>query len=264
MESKVNELNGLLKLKEEEKKNLQDLYTNEMKLKLEGHNQMILSLKNNHLDEIKKNRNDYENKIDNLQKKFDEEKMDYKNNIMNLEKELILSNKKHDLNEKAEIIEFQKKYLTEMRELQKSFEDFKIKTYEEMKILKKQKEEANKRANIFQQNFERIKVDWEQNENMYRENYRSMKNKLDSFKILIKNNEILKNQLDLSKSEISFLKQKVTKIENSEKNLHNILLEKSLMNPNLLNSYNQMNNISDQYYGNDLKCKKIFIYLKKI
>jgi len=175
---------------------------------------------------------------------------------LNLEKELIITNKKNDLNEKAEIMEFQKKYLTEMRELQKSFEDFKIKTYEEMKILRKQKEEANRKANIYQQNFERIKVEWDQNEGMYRENYRSMKNKLDSFKIFIKNNEILKNQLELSKSEISFLKLKVSKLESSEKNLHNILLEKSLMNPNILNNpnFSQTNNLSDGgFYSMDSK-----------
>jgi len=174
---------------------------------------------------------------------------------MNLEKELIVTNKKNDLNEKAEIIEFQKKYLTEMRELQKSFEEFKIKTYEEMKILRKQKDEANKKANLYQQNLEWLRIEWEQNEGMYRENYRSMKNKLDSFKIFIKNNEILKNQLELSKSEVAFLKLKVSKLENSEKNLHSILLEKSVLNPALLNnpSFTNTNNFSDGFYGSDTR-----------
>lgn len=255
LESRINELANLLKLKEEEKKHIQELYTNEMKLKLETNNQIILNLKNAHIDEIRNMQIDHDNKMQNLQRKFDEEKSELKNTIMNLEKELIITNKKNDLSEKAEIIEFQKKYLTEMRELQKSFEEFKVKTYEEMKILRKQKEEANKKANLFQQNFERLKLEWEQNESMYRENYRSMKNKLDSFKIFIKNNEILKNQLELSKSEISFLKLKVSKLESSEKNLHNILLEKSVINnPNIINAnFSQTNNFSDGFYGTDTR-----------
>ncbi len=224
-----------------------------MKIKLETSNQIIMNLKNTHLDEIRNMQLDQENKIINIQSKFDDEKSELKGIIMNLEKELIITNKKNDLTEKAEIIEFQKKYLTEMRELQKSFEEFKIKTYDEMKILRKQKEEANKKANLFQHNFERLKLEWDQNESMYRENYRSMKNKLESFKIFIKNNEILKNQLELSKTEISFLKLKVSKLESSEKNLHNILLEKSVItNPNIINAnFSQTNNFTEGYNGTD-------------
>lgn len=226
-----------------------------MKMKLETNNQIILNIKSAHEEEIRNLKAENESLSMQLQKNFEEEKNELKNTIMNLEKELIITNKKNDLNEKAEIIEFQKKYLTEMRELQKSFEEFKIKTYEEMKILRKQKEEANKKANLYQQSFERIKIEWEQNEGMYRENYRSMKNKLDSFKILIKNNEILKNQLELSKSEVAFLKLKVSKLENSEKNLHGILLEKSVLNPSLLNnpSFAQTNNFGDAFYASETR-----------
>lgn len=255
LEAKVSELTNLLRLKEEEKKHIQELYTNEMKLKLETNNQLILNLKNSHEDEIYKLKSENETLLLQKQKSFEEEKSELKAKIMNLEKELILTNKKNDLNEKAEIIEFQKKYLTEMRELQASFEEFKVKTYEEMKILRKQKDEANKKATLYQQNLEWLRIEWEQNEGMYRENYRSMKNKLDSFKIFIKNNEILKNQLELSKSEVSFLKLKVSKLENSEKNLHSILLEKSILNPSLVNnpSFNQTNNFSEAFYGNDTR-----------
>jgi hypothetical protein len=255
LETKISELNNLLRLKEEEKKHIQELYTNEMKLKLETNNQLILNLKNAHEEELREIKCDQDSQTQHHQKNFEEEKYELKARIMNLEKELIGTNKKNDLNEKAEIIEFQKKYLTEMRELQKSFEEFKIKTYEEMKILRKQKDEANKKANLYQQNLEWLRIEWEQNEGMYRENYRSMKNKLDSFKIFIKNNEILKNQLELSKSEVAFLKLKVSKLENSEKNLHSILLEKSVLNPALLNnpSFTQTNNFSDGFYGSDTR-----------
>lgn len=251
LDAKVNELNVLLKLREEEKRYIQELYSSEMKNKLEINNQLILKLKNNHSDEIKNLKNEYDNKINSMIKDFEQEKDELKNTIMSLEKEIIVSNKKNDLGEKAEIVEFQKKYLTEMRELQKSFEEFKVKTYEEMKVLRKQKEEAIKRANLYQQNFERIKIEWEQNENIYRDNYRGMKNKLDSFNICYKNNEILKNQLDLSKSEISFLKLKVSKLESSEKNLQNILLDKSIMVPHTNPNYSSLNNYSEAFYGTD-------------
>jgi len=255
LEARISELNTLLRLKEEEKKHIQELYSNEMKMKLETNNQLILNIKQSHEEEIRSIKSEFESQTMHQLKNFEEEKIELKNSIMNLEKELIITNKKNDLNEKAEVIEFQKKYLTEMRELQKSFEEFKIKTYEEMKILRKQKDESNKKANLYQQNFEKIKIDWEQNEGMYRENYRSMKNKLDSFKIFIKNNEILKNQLELSKSEVAFLKLKVSKLENSEKNLHSILLEKSVLNPSLLNnpSFNQTNNFSDGFYASETR-----------
>jgi len=251
LEAKINELNNLLSLKEEEKKHIQELYTKEMKAKLELHNLMILNMKNAQSEEIKNIKGESENFIQNIQKQFDEEKIELKNKIMNLEKELIMMNKKNDANEKAEIMEFQNKYLIEMRELQNSFENFKEKTYQEMKILRKQKEDANKKANMFQQNLENVKANWEQNECIYRENYRNMKNKLDSFKIFIKNNEILKNQLELSKAEISFLKLKVSKLESSEKNLHNILLEKSLINSNVNQNFSCANNISDGFYPGD-------------
>jgi hypothetical protein len=227
LEAKVNELNKQLEFKDNEKKRIQDLYVNEMKIKLEQNNQMIINIRKNHKDEMKKFHIEFEQKNFLERKKFEAEKFELMDKVMNQEKELILANEKNDLSQKAEIVEFQKKYLTEMRELQKSFEDFKIKTYEEMKTLKKQKEEAIFMKKNYEQEIERLNIEWEQNENIYKENYRSMKNKLDSFKIFIKNNEILKNQLELSKSEIAFLKLKVSKLENSEKSLQGILLEKS-------------------------------------
>ena len=187
-----------------------------------------MDLKNNHIEEIRNIYSEFERKFSEKQKDFDKENSELKNTIMNLEKELLLTNKKTNLAENAEIKEFQKKYITQMLELQNSFEEFKIKTYEETNKLKKQKDEANKRTNFFQQQLERMQIDWEQNENIYNENYINMKNKLDSFKIFMKNNEILKNQLDLCKSEVSFLKLKIIKLENSEKNLQNILLEKTV------------------------------------
>lgn len=229
LEQKIKDLNNLLENKDQEKKNIQDLYTKEIKTKLEQNNQKILEMRNSHLDEIHSLQSEFDKKIEKIQKENDQEKSELKNSLMNLEKELILSNRKFNLTEKAEIKEFQKKYLTEMQELQKSFEEFKLKTYKEMKILRKQKDEAYKTANIYEQNIERMQIDWEQNENIFRENYRNMKNKLDSLKVFIKNNEILKNQMELKNSEISFLRLKVNKLENSEKNLQAILLEKSFI-----------------------------------
>ena len=229
------------------------MYSNEIKIKLESYTQNNINLKINHLEEIKNLRIEYENNLENMKKKFEDEKIELKNTIKNHEKEIILSNRKCDLNEKAEILEFQKKYMVEIRELQKSFEDFKIKTHEEIRVLKKQKEEEKKKVNLYQQNFECLKNESDQKDSIYRENIRNMKNKSDNFKIYIKNNEILKNQLNLSKSEISFLKSKINKLETSERKLQNLLLEKSMMNSNINYDYSQSNILSDPLYVSDNK-----------
>jgi hypothetical protein len=242
LEAKINELNKLLEQKDQEKKQLQDIYKNEMKNKLEQNNQIIFNLKNKFNEDIRKFHIDFEEKNFLEKKKYEDEKSELMEKTIKLEKELLLLYEKSGKCQKSDFVEFQKKYLTEMRELQTSFEDFKLKTYEEMKTLKKQKEEAIKTANNYEQEIERINYKWEQNENIYKENYRIMLNKLDSLKDFIKNNEILKNQLELSKSEIIFLKLKINKLENSEKSLQDILLEKSegfsIQQNNLNTNYN--------------------------
>jgi hypothetical protein len=238
-----------LEEKDHEKKQIQDIYENEMKNKLEENNFNIFILENKHNENIRKLHKEFEEKNFFENKKYEEEKSELMEKIMNLEKELILSYEKSDKFQKAEIFGFQKKYLAEMINLQTSFKDFKIKTYNELKSLKKQKEEAIKIANNYEQEIEMINYECKQNENIYKENSINLINKLDSFKIFIKNNEILKGQLELSKSEIAFLKLKINKLENSEKSLQDILLEK---NEGFSMHQNHINNnltLTDGFYN---------------
>ncbi len=184
-----------------------------MNIKNEIYNQNIFHLNRKHNEEIKKIRIQYENKFEDLIKQQEEEKLELHKKISTIEKDNLLKYSKLEVNDKSEMIEFQKKYLNEMRVLQKNFEDFKFKTYEEFNILKKKEEEALYKANFYKENFEKLKDSSEQTENLYKSNYLALKCKLENFKSVIKNNEVLKNQLELSKSEINFLKMKISKLE---------------------------------------------------
>lgn len=205
------ELSHKLKLKESEISQIKQLYENELKMKNEIYSENILHLTKTHQDEIRKLRIDYENKMDELIKKSEEEKIELLRKATKNEKDLLLKNSKSELNEKVELIDFQKKYLNEMKDLQKTFEDFKLKTYEEFKAYKKQKDEANARTNFYKENYEKLKEDLQYNENMYN----NLKDKFGNIKNILKTNEMLKNQLDISKSEINFLKTKIAKLENA-------------------------------------------------
>ncbi len=151
------------------------------------------------------------------------------------------------------MIEFQKRYLNEMRVLQKNFEDFKFKTYEEFNILKKKEEEALYKANFYKENFEKLKDSSEQTENLYKSNYMALKHKLENFKSVIKNNEVLKNQLELSKSEINFLKMKISKLESVQGYLFNndnlelnYFTEPEIIRSTILNRTNLNNKSKDK------------------
>ena len=89
-----------------------------------------------------------------------------------------------------------------------------------------QKEEAFSKSKFYKESFLKIKKDFEQCEHHYKENENKMRQKLESFKGLLKANEIMKNQVDEAKKESSYLKLQVNKLEISEKRLHNLLLEK--------------------------------------
>jgi hypothetical protein len=89
-----------------------------------------------HQDEIKKLRLEYENKMENLIKESEEDKIELHELNDKLEKEnFALFNKlnsQEKTSDKVEIIEFQKKYLAEMKLIQKDFVDFKEKTHNEV------------------------------------------------------------------------------------------------------------------------------------
>ena len=57
-----------------------------------------------------------------------------------------------------------------------------------------------------------------------------MKKKYEEAKLTIKNNEFLKSKVDETKNEVSYLKLQVNKLENSERKLHNLLMEKEKIN----------------------------------
>ena len=91
-----------------------------------------------HQEEIKKLRLDYETKMDNLIKASEEEKIELHQLNSKLEKENFalfnkLNSNQDKASEKTELIEYQKKYLTEMKILHKEFADFKEKTKNDVK-----------------------------------------------------------------------------------------------------------------------------------
>lgn len=89
-----------------------------------------------HQEEIKKLRMEYEKKMDNIIKTSEEEKIEMSQMINKLEKEnFSLINKINNTDktsDKSDIIEFQKKYLSEMKVLQKEFLDYKEKANAEV------------------------------------------------------------------------------------------------------------------------------------
>jgi uncharacterized protein (DUF3084 family) len=99
-----------------------------------------------------------ENKLEEITKRTrDEDKIDKKN---------------------FDIAEFQKKYLNEMEELQNAFHAFKVKTYDEFRLLKKQKEDLFNKMTYFKQKYEGLLVE---NQNLQNQ-----------IKTMQTNNEILK------------------------------------------------------------------------
>lgn len=90
-----------------------------------------------HQEETKKLRMDYENKMDNIIKSSEEEKFEMSQIIKKLEKDnysiMNKLNSTEKTSDKSEIIEFQKKYLYEMKVLQKEFLEYKEKANCEVK-----------------------------------------------------------------------------------------------------------------------------------
>ena len=164
--------------------------------------------------------------------------MNLNNKITNFEREIVNSQSKNLINDKNEIIDFQKKYLYEMKDLQKNFEEFKIKTYHQvilyclyqLKTLKMEKEDALNNMNYYKESHDKILAEFEQNETKNKELIKKLKKKYEEAKLTIKNNEFLKSKVDETKNEVSYLKLQVNKLENSERKLHNLLMEKEKIN----------------------------------
>ena len=189
---------------------VKELYENELKMKTDIYNKNTTHLSKTHQEEIRKIRMEYENKMDDLIKKSEEDNIQSMKKISQLEKSSFLITSKQDVTEKNELIEFQKKYLNEMKDLQKNFENFKTKTYEEFKNLKKSKSEATEKANFYKDQIEKLKNQSDIN----KENFLKMQKFYEESKKVLKTNQILANELELSKAEVIFLKTKITKLEN--------------------------------------------------
>jgi hypothetical protein len=198
-----------IKLKEHELCQIKDLYENELRLKTEIYNQNVTHLNKTHQEETRKIRIEYENKMDELIKNSEEEKIHLMKKISMLEKSSMIISNKQEVSENNELIEFQKKYLNEMRDLQKNFENFRNKTYNEFKNLKQSKHEATEKANFYKEQLEKVKY---QNE-INKENFIKMQKIYEESKKVIKTNHILTNELELSKAEIIHWKTQMLKLE---------------------------------------------------
>jgi hypothetical protein len=206
-------------------KQIKDYYDNELKHREDLYSQNISHLNQSHQEEVKHMRMGYEGKIERIIKKSEDEKADAIREINMLKNELKMSTSRIK-EDKNDTLQFQRKYIEEMKELHSRFEEFRNKTAEEFHQIRRERDAALNDANIYKDSFEKLKEEFDLQENMYKENNENLKTKQESLKMLTKSNELLKNQLELSKSEVNFLKMKINKLESSEKSLHNILTEK--------------------------------------
>jgi len=117
-----------------------------------------------------------------------------------------------------------------MKDLQKNFEEFKTKTYHQLKGLKKEKEELNKNLVFYKEAYSKLLNDFEENERRNKDTMKKIKGKYDDVKGSMINTEILKTMLDESQKEVSYLKLQINKLEMSERKLHNLLMEKERLN----------------------------------
>ena len=150
----------------------------------------------------------------------------------NIELETENSILKHN-DKKKEIIEYQKKYLSEMKELQATFEDFKIKAYAEFKKLKGQREEEKAKVVNLQNLLAQTQKENELNETNIKETESMFKSKAENIKQLVKANEILKIEVDNAKKEIDYLKHQVSILSEKERKLQAVALENDYISDKL-------------------------------
>ena len=112
---------------------IKEMLEKELLIKSDRYNQNITHLNKTNHEEIKKIRIDYENKMEDLVRKNVEEKIALSSKMNIIENEFINWQSKSILNEKSNMIDFKKKYLNELKDLQTNFDDFKIKTNEQVR-----------------------------------------------------------------------------------------------------------------------------------
>lgn len=76
--------------------------------------------------------------------------------------------------------------------------------------------------------YKKLKEEHYNSENKHKENDFANQHKLDNYKDLLKGNESLKNDLELTRNEIKYLKNQVYELEKSDKMLKNLLVTKKV------------------------------------
>jgi hypothetical protein len=119
---------------------IKETYEKEMKFIRELHTQHIFQINKNWTEENENLKSEHEIQIEEMTKRFEDEKTEI-------------------LKKERKSSEFQKRYLQEMQDLQAAFENFKIKTYEEFKNIKKQKEDLYYKFTHYKDRYENLLIE---------------------------------------------------------------------------------------------------------
>ena len=96
-------------------------------------------------------------------------------------------------------------------------------------MYKQQKEDAERKKSKYKECLMKLKSEFEDCEKQFKENENKYKLKDENYRILIENNEILTSQLDESRKEVMYLKLQVNKLEETEKRLHTLIMQKVII-----------------------------------
>lgn len=133
-----------------------------------------------------------------------------------------------------------------MKELQVTFQDFKVKAYAEFKKLKNQREEEKTKVNYLNSLLSQYQKENELNESNIKETESMFRSKADNIKQLVKANEILKIEIENNRNEIEYLRHQISSLSEKERKLQNIALENDYINEKLeelgLNLYSNIGN----------------------
>lgn len=236
---KINQLNAQIldlqaKLKDERKlkDKIKELYDKDVVFKQEAFNKEKAYLIDCFSEEKRKLNFDFDSRLKAIADLHSKEKTDLLNKINELDKEITILRQS---NKRKDIVEYQKKYLAEMKDLQTTFEDFKKKAYNEFQLLKSQREQERQRADQLAEILSHTQKEQEMNESSIKETEILFKSKTENIRQLIKANEILKIDLDNARKEIDYLKHQIGIMNESEKRLQAIVLENDYINEKMEN-----------------------------
>ena len=245
----IEDLQKTLKEERSHKANLKALYQKDIENKelfFKKEKESFLSQFNEERENITKHQESlWKLKVDSLNKEIE-----LKNKkIIELEKEIIILKKS---NSKSDIAEYKRKYLQEMQELQATFEDFKIKAYNEFKHLKDQRDTEKNKVSELENILDKYRYESELNESNIKETENLFKSKTDNIKQLIKANELLKIDNENLKKDIQYLSHQVKSLKESEKKMQDIILENDFINDKLDDLGLNFQNISKCYSKTNL------------